>query len=78
MRVSDFSGIGKTRLNGFIRKYFGIDDIRGTVGKVLITPDFGLRLAHAVRGVLKRAKARPTVLWLRLCEVSSGIATRWS
>ena len=40
MRVSDFSGIGETRLNGFIRKYFGTDDIRGTVGQALITPDF--------------------------------------
>ena len=74
MRVSEFSGIGKTRLNGFIRKYFGADDIRGTVGQSLITPDFVLRLAHAVRRVLKRAEARPTVLLLRPYEVSSGIA----
>ena len=35
MRVSDFSGIGKTRVNGFIRKYFGTDVIRGTVGQHL-------------------------------------------
>ena len=74
MTVSDFSGIGKTRLNGFIRKYFGIDNIRGTVGQVLITPDFVLRLAHAVRRVLKRAEARPTVLLFLPCEISSGIA----
>ena len=74
MIVSDFSGIGKTRLNGFIRKYFGTDDIRGTVGQALITPDFVLRLAHAVRRVLKRAEASRTVLLLRPYELSSGIA----
>ena len=31
------------------RKYFGTDGIRGTVGQPPITPDFVLRLAHAVR-----------------------------
>ena len=30
------------------RKYFGTDGIRGTVGQYPITPDFVLRLAHAV------------------------------
>lgn len=44
------------------RKYFGTDGIRGTVGKAPITPDFVLRLAHAVGRVLKRSEARPTVL----------------
>jgi len=44
------------------RKYFGTDGIRGTVGQMPITPDFVLRLAHAVGRVLKRAEARPTVL----------------
>lgn len=44
------------------RKYFGTDGIRGTVGKAPITPDFVLRLAHAVGRVLKRNEARPTVL----------------
>ena len=44
------------------RKYFGTDGIRGTVGKAPITPDFVLRLAHAVGRVLKRAEQRPTVL----------------
>ena len=44
------------------RKYFGTDGIRGTVGQVPITPDFVLRLAHAVGRVLKRAESRPTVL----------------
>ncbi len=44
------------------RKYFGTDGIRGTVGQAPITPDFVLRLAHAVGRVLKRAEARPTVL----------------
>jgi phosphoglucosamine mutase len=44
------------------RKYFGTDGIRGTVGQSPITPDFVLRLAHAVGRVLKRTQARPTVL----------------
>ena len=44
------------------RHYFGTDGIRGTVGQPPITPDFVLRLAHAVGRVLKRTEARPTVL----------------
>ncbi len=44
------------------RKYFGTDGIRGTVGMPPITPDFVLRLAHAVGRVLKKTEARPTVL----------------
>jgi phosphoglucosamine mutase len=48
------------------RKYFGTDGIRGTVGQPPITPDFVLRLAHAVGRVLKRhepdAATRPLVL----------------
>ena len=44
------------------RKYFGTDGIRGTVGQTPITPDFVLRLAHAVGRVLKRSQDRPTVL----------------
>jgi len=44
------------------RKYFGTDGIRGTVGQPPITPDFVLRLAHAVGRVLKRTEARPRVL----------------
>ncbi len=44
------------------RNYFGTDGIRGTVGQVPITPDFVLRLAHAVGRVLKRDHPRPTVL----------------
>jgi len=44
------------------RKYFGTDGIRGTVGQPPITPDFVLRLAHAVGRVLRRTQARPTVL----------------
>ncbi len=44
------------------RKYFGTDGIRGTVGEAPITPDFVLRLAHAVGRVLKRTESRPTVL----------------
>lgn len=44
------------------RKHFGTDGIRGTVGQAPITPDFVLRLAHAVGRVLKRSENRPTVL----------------
>jgi len=44
------------------RKYFGTDGIRGTVGQSPITPDFVLRLGHAVGQVLKRTQSRPTVL----------------
>ena len=44
------------------RTHFGTDGIRGTVGKAPITPDFMLRLGHAVGHVLRRASARPTVL----------------
>jgi phosphoglucosamine mutase len=44
------------------RQYFGTDGIRGTVGQAPITPDFVLRLAHAVGHVLKEREARPTVL----------------
>ena len=44
------------------RKYFGTDGIRGMVGQVPITPDFILRLAHAVGRVLRQHETRPTVL----------------
>jgi len=44
------------------RQYFGTDGIRGTVGQAPITPDFVLRLAHAVGRVLRRSDPHPTVL----------------
>lgn len=44
------------------RQYFGTDGIRGTVGQAPITPDFVLRLGHAVGRVLQRQAARPKVL----------------
>jgi phosphoglucosamine mutase len=44
------------------RSYFGTDGIRGQVGTPPITPDFMLRLGHAVARVLKARAARPTVL----------------
>ena len=44
------------------RKYFGTDGIRGTVGQSPITPDFMLRLGHAVGRVLRKVSPRPTVL----------------
>ena len=44
------------------KTYFGTDGIRGTVGHAPITPDFMLRLGHAVGRVLKATESRPTVL----------------
>jgi phosphoglucosamine mutase len=44
------------------RRYFGTDGIRGTVGTPPITPDFVLKLAHAVGRVLKKTEERPTVV----------------
>ena len=44
------------------RTYFGTDGIRGTVGTAPITPDFMLRLGHAVGQVLKASERHPTVL----------------
>ncbi len=44
------------------RTYFGTDGIRGTVGQAPITPDFMLRLGHAVGRVLRASVARPTVV----------------
>jgi phosphoglucosamine mutase len=44
------------------RQYFGTDGIRGTVGLAPITPDFILKLAHAVGRVLKKSDSRPTVV----------------
>ncbi len=44
------------------RRYFGTDGIRGAVGVPPITPDFVLRLGHAVGRVLRRSEDRPTVL----------------
>jgi phosphoglucosamine mutase len=44
------------------RRYFGTDGIRGTVGMTPITPDFMLRLGHAVGSVLRRDATRPTVI----------------
>ena len=45
------------------RTYFGTDGIRGTVGEAPITPDFMLRLGHAVGAVLRGDRSRrPTVL----------------
>ena len=44
------------------RTHFGTDGIRGTVGRGAITPDFMLRLGHAVGHVLRRDTPHPTVL----------------
>ena len=52
------------------RQYFGTDGIRGTVGQAPITPDFVMRLAHAVGRVLKKTEARPTVLIGKVTRIS--------
>lgn len=48
------------------RKYFGTDGIRGSVGRLPITPDFVMRLGYAAGKVLARSgtssTGRPTVL----------------
>ncbi|NBQ90502.1 MAG: phosphoglucosamine mutase [Betaproteobacteria bacterium] len=44
------------------RRHFGTDGIRGTVGHYPITPDFMLRLGHAVGRVLRRHAKRASVL----------------
>ena len=44
------------------RQFFGTDGIRGTVGQGNITPDFVMKLAHAVGRVLRRTESRPTVV----------------
>jgi phosphoglucosamine mutase len=44
------------------RQYFGTDGIRGTVGQAPITPDFMLRLGHAVGRVLRERSSKPSVL----------------
>ncbi len=44
------------------RELFGTDGIRGPVGTHPITPDFMLRLGHAVGRVLKETDSRPAVL----------------
>ncbi len=44
------------------RTYFGTDGIRGVVGVSPITPDFMLRLGHAVGRVLRKTTAKPTVV----------------
>src|SRR4029453_17419050 len=54
-------GAGRPALR-MSRTYFGTDGIRGTVGHTPITPDFMLRLGHAVGRVLKARERRPTVL----------------
>ncbi len=44
------------------RQFFGTDGIRGAVGTSPITPDFMLRLGHAVGRVLRQSVHRPVVL----------------
>lgn len=44
------------------RQYFGTDGIRGKVGQEPITPDFTMRLAHAVGNVLRQHTKKPAVV----------------
>lgn len=44
------------------KRFFGTDGIRGEVGQAPITPDFMLRLGHAVGRVLKERSPRASVL----------------
>ncbi len=44
------------------RVYFGTDGIRGRVGVAPMTPDFALRLGHAVGQVLRQRREQPRVL----------------
>jgi len=66
MESDDGAGLDKTNnlvcRDFMTRKYFGTDGIRGTVGQAPITPDFVLKLAHAVGRVLKQTEERPTVV----------------
>src|SRR3954465_15689495 len=55
-----FAGAARPFMNA--RKHFGTDGIRGTVGQAPITPDFMLRLGHAVGRVLRKTSPRSTVL----------------
>jgi phosphoglucosamine mutase len=60
------------------RQYFGTDGIRGTVGQAPITPDFMLRLGHAVGRVLRRNIKRPTVLIGKDTRISGYMMeSRW-
>lgn len=45
-----------------MRKYFGTDGVRGTVGEFPITPDFAMRLGYAVGVVLKKSFSKPAVV----------------
>jgi len=57
----DNGGSGSTAKQ-MSRTYFGTDGIRGSVGRAPITPDFMLRLGHAVGQVLRRTTPRPEVV----------------
>jgi phosphoglucosamine mutase len=60
--VTELQTIHKKLAITMARQYFGTDGIRGTVGQDPITPDFVLRLGHAVGQVLRRTEERPSVL----------------
>ena len=45
-----------------LRKYFGTDGVRGTVGRSPMTPDFVMRLGYAAGKVLSAGGSHPSVL----------------
>ena len=45
-----------------MRKYFGTDGVRGTVGESPMTPDFVMRLGYAAGRILAKRHAHPGVL----------------
>ncbi|HEU5177735.1 MAG TPA: phosphoglucosamine mutase, partial [Burkholderiales bacterium] len=45
-----------------MRKHFGTDGVRGTVGQSPMTPDFVLRLGYAAGKVLLEKNVHPAVL----------------
>jgi phosphoglucosamine mutase len=45
-----------------VRKHFGTDGVRGTVGQSPMTPDFVLRLGYAAGRVLLQRNPHPKVL----------------
>jgi phosphoglucosamine mutase len=44
-----------------VRKYFGTDGVRGTIGQSPMTPDFVLRLGYAAGSILGKQGAHPAV-----------------
>ena len=54
-----------------MRKHFGTDGVRGTVGQSPMTPDFVLRLGYAAGKVLLEKNVHPAVLIGKDTRISS-------